>query len=82
MFAESEEVGGPEAKMERFGVLNIEGWSNRMGMVGSDSGTTPVPGDRRFGRWEKMVPAAFESATAGEGEFLVDEVMGKAHVGS
>lgn len=78
---EREEVGGPVAKMERLGVLKIEGCC--VEVLGSDSTTTTAVGaDRRVDLWRKLAPAAKVSATAGEGEFLEDEVIGKAHVGS
>lgn len=42
VFAESEDVGGPETKMERLGVLKSEGCcAERMGAVGSCSGVEP-----------------------------------------
>lgn len=42
VFAESEDVGGPEAKMERFGVLKSEGCCAKgMGAHGSCSGVEP-----------------------------------------
>lgn len=42
VFADSEDVGGPEAKMERFGVLKSDGWCAKgMGAPGSCSGVEP-----------------------------------------
>lgn len=81
MLAETEDVGGPEEKIERLGVLKREVWCmGTLGAARSSSGAR-VGSGRGFGRGEKMVPIAEVSTSLGEGEVLV-EVGGKDQVGS
>lgn len=81
VLAETEDVGGPEEKIDRLGVLKREVWCmETLGAARSSSGAGA--GSARWcGRGEKMVPTADVSTSLGEGEVLV-EVGGKDQVGS
>lgn len=80
VLTDTEEVGGPEEKMDRFGVLKSEDWcTGTWGAARSNSGAGSGS-VRGVERREKMVPAAEVSAKRGEGEVLV-EFEGKAQVG-
>lgn len=79
--ADTEEVGGPEEKIDRLGVLNREECCVvAFGAARSSSGTG-AGSARGVERREKMVAAAEVSVGRGEGESLV-MMGGKDHVGS
>lgn len=78
--ADTDEVGGPEDKIDRPGVLNRERCCvGGFGAARSSSGTG-VGSARGTERREKMGAAAEASVGRGEGESLVI-VGGKDHVG-
>lgn len=80
VLADNEEVGGPEEKIDRLGVLNNEGVGEAI-LVGFGTFVGEARSGVEFGcggRGEKMEP----SAGPGEGVFLADVDAGKVQVGS